>query len=65
MKLQLTEEQINGLAAEAVREGLEVSPYAWHYLGDETAHELFCAVIRRALATAQFSADNIALSRLR
>lgn len=45
----LSDEKIKKIADEGIAEGKTYSPYAWHYVGEDTAHEIICSAIRKAL----------------
>ena len=50
--MKLTDEQIKEIADKGIAEGKTYTDYAWHYVGEDVAHEIICTAIRQALSLA-------------
>ena len=53
--MKLTDEQIKEIADKCIAEGKTYSDYAWHYVGEDVAHEIICTAIGQALSLAEHS----------
>jgi hypothetical protein len=45
----ISEKQISKIADEAIAEGRSYTDYAWHYIGEDNAHQIICDAINKAL----------------